>query len=440
MKKRILFICLFFQIVLLTRSFALPALSTGMIIYMRAQTNNSYVSVGTSNVLNVANIALREPFKVIVNSDGTFSFQSISASGYVSADYNYSPPLLVANRTAIGIWEKFKLLPQGGNVFSLQSYNGAYVSADYSLSNYALNANRPTIGPWEQFTLVLPIGLPAKLDLATWAIQYSVNNCSSPVLAYSFQTRDAFKSALTSNIASKYPSISFSWPYQYNEGQASLASFVAPAKDACEFVFFVGYGGQYEAVPGYMGNANDAIFLNGTACEHSNNVFTFGGNNTKWAVLEFCQGLKNRDVSIYLPMFNGAHAVFGFQSINSQWQWKSGWWGCITGCTYSNSWDKWTYFHRNWFSGQNMWTAYGNAITQNVNEGSQLGSLSGLEYAMVQAFGQALNNNGNWQSISGGMETITNTFNNPMYTHNAPGWKYTGLNYVSTIIGTPRYN
>jgi hypothetical protein len=439
MRNRILFICLFFQIVLFVHSFALPAPINGMIIFMQAPTNNSYVSVNASNILNVANTTLREPFRITVNSDGTVSFQSISTSRYVAADYNLSPPQLIANRTAIGVWEKFKLLSQGGNVFALQSYNGAYVCADYSLPNFPLNANRTAIGPWEKFNLALPFSLPAKLDLATWAIQYSVNTCGEPVLPYSFQTRDAFKSALTSNIASKYPSISFSWPCQFNEGQASLENFVAPAKDACEFVFFVGHGGQYEAIPGYMGNANDAVFLNGTNCTDSWNAFTIGGNNTKWAFLEVCQGMKNRDATVYLPMLNGAHAVFGFQSKSQQWQWKSGWWSCITGCVYSNSWDKWTYFHRNWFSGQNMWTAYSNAVTQNQNEGSQLGSLSGLEYAMVQVVGQAMNNNGNWQTVFGGMETITNTYSNPMYTHNAPGWNYIGVSYVSTVIGTPSY-
>ena len=59
---------------------------------------------------------------------------------------------------------------------------------------------------------------------------------------------------------------------------------------------------------------------------------------------------------------------------------------------------------------------------------------------MVEVYGQALDNNGNWQNIYGAGDYITNVYKNPMPTHNAPGWNFGGLWYVSTIIGTPQYD
>ena len=190
---------------------------------------------------------------------------------------------------------------------------------------------------------------------------------------------------------------------------------------------------------------NCPIFLNNTSCEYSYNNFTVGGAFTKWSFFDACNVLRDRTASDYLPMFNGAHAIFGFQSNNFYWSWKSDWWQCTWyGCDYTNNWDQETYFFNNWFSGQNMWTAYSNAITQNYNHANTSyfhGNISGYEYATVQITGQALDNNGNWQTVSGAYESITNTFKNQMPTYTVgPGWNYQGISYISTVIGTPVYN
>jgi hypothetical protein len=61
---------------------------------------------------------------------------------------------LIANRTAVGIWEQFKLITTGGGKFALIARaNGLYVVAE-NAGNGSLIANRTAIGVWEQFTMV----------------------------------------------------------------------------------------------------------------------------------------------------------------------------------------------------------------------------------------------------------------------------------------------
>ena len=315
---------------------------------------------------------------------------------------------------------------------------------DEHLLGSPIVANRDAIGPWETFQMqVITFGMPNKLDYGTWAISYANNSCNTSRLDQSFGTRDAFKNALASNISSLYPVWSFisNWICQYDEGAATLASFQAPDKDACEFVLFVGHGGYHSPISNT--NANCALFLNNTTCEFSWNNFTIGGRNTKWAIFEGCQILKDQNPNAYTSIFNGVHAIFGFRSKNWYWDVKSDWWHCLWfGCDYTRSWDREVYFLNNWFAGQDMWTAWSNAVSQNYNdskEGYFHLSVPGFEYAMVQVHGQALNNDGNWQIINGGGDIITNVYKNPMPTHNVPGWNYGGITYISTIVGSPQY-
>ncbi|MBC8069482.1 MAG: DUF3472 domain-containing protein [Deltaproteobacteria bacterium] len=58
-----------------------------------------------------------------------------------------------ANRTAVGPWETFALVPRGGNAVALQSINGSYVSADAG-GGGSVAANRSWQLGWETFTRV----------------------------------------------------------------------------------------------------------------------------------------------------------------------------------------------------------------------------------------------------------------------------------------------
>ncbi|MCP2519666.1 hypothetical protein NLC26_00445 [Candidatus Aminicenantes bacterium AC-708-M15] len=71
---------------------------------------------------------------------------------YVCADKGLNGKM-IANRTAIGPWETFELIPQGGNKYALKTSYGKYVCADLGLGG-KLYANRDRIGPWETFEII----------------------------------------------------------------------------------------------------------------------------------------------------------------------------------------------------------------------------------------------------------------------------------------------
>jgi lysophospholipase L1-like esterase len=73
---------------------------------------------------------------------------------YVTADAGGTKPL-IANRTAVGTWERFEVVDLGdgtGDVALWSDYNGRYVAAD-SFGNAPLIANRTAVGAWERFGL-----------------------------------------------------------------------------------------------------------------------------------------------------------------------------------------------------------------------------------------------------------------------------------------------
>lgn len=289
--------------------------------------------------------------------------------------------------------------------------------------------------------LAQSFGLPVYLDVATFAITYTNNTCNphATALPWSLMERDWFVNSLRSNISAHYPTISSAWRWQFDEGAASYANFQSTHKDECEFVFFAGHGG----IDPYFGTGNDAVFLNNTTCEHSLNEFKLGGSYTKWAFFKACGVLRDQNPNAYNYIFNGVHAIFGYRSLASQWSIKSSWWHCVWyGCDYSSSYDVFAYLFNNWIAGgQDMWTAYSNAIIQNFNEANNIysGYIPGLDFAVVFAFGHAYDNNGSWTYFNGATERITNVFRNEMAPGGGNNWYPQGLCCWNTIIGSPQY-
>lgn len=81
------------------------------------------------------------------------SLQARANGRYVVAENGGSSPL-IANRTAIGAWERYDLLTLGGTRVALRAQaNGAFVCAENAGAS-SLIANRGAAGPWETFTLV----------------------------------------------------------------------------------------------------------------------------------------------------------------------------------------------------------------------------------------------------------------------------------------------
>jgi GH25 family lysozyme M1 (1,4-beta-N-acetylmuramidase) len=72
---------------------------------------------------------------------------------YVTAENAGTQPL-IANRTAIGLWEQFDRIDAGGGMLALRARaNGRYVTAE-SAGTQPLIANRTVIGAWEKFRLI----------------------------------------------------------------------------------------------------------------------------------------------------------------------------------------------------------------------------------------------------------------------------------------------
>src|SRR5262249_38811124 len=74
---------------------------------------------------------------------------------FVSADLNRSASApLVADRQAVGNWERFQWIElAGGSVALLGQTTGRYVSADLNVAAYApLVSDRTAVGTWESFT------------------------------------------------------------------------------------------------------------------------------------------------------------------------------------------------------------------------------------------------------------------------------------------------
>jgi hypothetical protein len=69
---------------------------------------------------------------------------------YVTAESGGAHPL-IANRSAIGAWEKFQLISNvDGSVSLKANANGLYVTAEAGGAS-SLIANRGSIGAWEEF-------------------------------------------------------------------------------------------------------------------------------------------------------------------------------------------------------------------------------------------------------------------------------------------------
>jgi len=123
---------------------------------LKASANGKYVVAehegAGSLIANRSAVGLWEQFTVLYNNDNTVSLQAGANGKWVTAE-DAGASALIANRTAIGPWEKFSLIRNADHTVSLKSVaNGKYVTAEDGGAS-ALIANRTAIGPWEKFTL-----------------------------------------------------------------------------------------------------------------------------------------------------------------------------------------------------------------------------------------------------------------------------------------------
>ena len=89
------------------------------------------------------------PIALLANVNGRF---------VTAEDAGNSP--LIANRTAINLWEQFFLVDAGNGYYALESkVNGRYVTAE-DAGNSPLIANRAAVSTWERFQIVNTASAP----------------------------------------------------------------------------------------------------------------------------------------------------------------------------------------------------------------------------------------------------------------------------------------
>ncbi|NSL88244.1 M57 family metalloprotease [Chitinophaga solisilvae] len=126
----------------------------GKTISLRAAINGKYVCAengGASPLIaNRTAVGPWEKFVVINAGNGLIALQAVANNSYTCAENAGASPV-IANRSAIGLWEKFRWIKNADGTVSLQAFvNNSYVCAENG-GNDPLIANRPWIGDWERF-------------------------------------------------------------------------------------------------------------------------------------------------------------------------------------------------------------------------------------------------------------------------------------------------
>lgn len=127
----------------------------GTTVSLRSQVNNQYVCADSGGsaplIANRAAVGPWERFLVVDVGNGNVALRAQANNQYVCADDNGNSPL-IANRAAAGFWESFTELDAGSGRSALRALvNSRYVAADNSGSS-PLIANKTAIGSWESFT------------------------------------------------------------------------------------------------------------------------------------------------------------------------------------------------------------------------------------------------------------------------------------------------
>ncbi len=127
------------------------------VISLRATINSRFVTAENAGarplIANRTAIGPWEQFDLIPAGTAQVALRAHADNRFVCAEHAGALPL-DANRTAIGPWETFTIVPQPDGTVALRSKaDGRYVTAEHAGAR-PLIANRTVIGPWEKFTVV----------------------------------------------------------------------------------------------------------------------------------------------------------------------------------------------------------------------------------------------------------------------------------------------
>ena len=131
--------------------------STSTVVSLRAMVNNMIVTAENAGasplIANRTAIGLWEQFDLLNAGNGNIALRAHANNMIVTADNAGASPL-IANRTAVGQWETFTIINNSNGTISLRALaNNLIVTAENAGAS-SLIANRTAIGLWEQFTLI----------------------------------------------------------------------------------------------------------------------------------------------------------------------------------------------------------------------------------------------------------------------------------------------
>jgi hypothetical protein len=127
------------------------------VISLKAHANGDYVTADDAGasplIANRTAIGQWEQFDQVDEGGGYIALRAHANNKFVTADDAGASPLL-AKVDSVGTWEQFQLIHNGDGSVSLKArINGDYVTAENAGAS-ALIANRTAIGPWEEFDLI----------------------------------------------------------------------------------------------------------------------------------------------------------------------------------------------------------------------------------------------------------------------------------------------
>jgi GH25 family lysozyme M1 (1,4-beta-N-acetylmuramidase) len=165
---------------------ALARLAGGTPFGLRAHANGRYVTAEYAGsqplIANRTAIGPWERLDQVDAGGGYVALRSHANGLFVTAESAGTLPL-VANRRVIGLWEKFTVIVNADGSVSLRAaVNGRYVTAEGGGSG-SLIANRTAIGPWEQFDEVLPAATTSLLATVNGRFVTAESGGALPLIA-----------------------------------------------------------------------------------------------------------------------------------------------------------------------------------------------------------------------------------------------------------------
>ncbi|MDB5102623.1 MAG: hypothetical protein JWP91_312 [Fibrobacteres bacterium] len=264
-------------------------------------------------------------------------------------------------------------------------------------------------------------GVPVYLDQNTNTIETYNPAMASPIRSHSHG--DAFANNLKANLNSYYPSVTVSRTDR-RDASVTYSTLVNDGfMNNYEMVFFSGHGWVASSPGVYTGKAPGFATYEQSSLKPGSRSY---GGWTRWVFADFCQFLINHDPNFYRPMFNGLHAVFGYES--DMWYYINPYnCYCFGGCcSHHRSETKYENFAAKWARPNNkgLWDSWSEANLDIQYAQGGFGNAPAAVYNVVSG----------WQGATvfmGHQERVANTWNGDV--------PVSQLRFIYSIYGTPTY-